>query len=68
MLQQLEQAVVAEDNEVLRFIDLHRLFSLGIGYVDPHLLMSTRLTAHTKLWTRDRRLTEVAQRLGHSYV
>ncbi len=67
MLQDLEQAVVAEEEEVLRFIELHRLFALGIGYIDLHLLMAARLTADTKLWTRDRRLTAVAQRLRNSY-
>ncbi len=68
MLQDLEQAVVAEDDEVLRFIELHRLFALGIGYIDLHLLMSARLTVDTKLWTRDKHLTAVAKRLGNSYI
>ncbi|TXL69512.1 PIN domain-containing protein [Vineibacter terrae] len=63
-LQALPQAIVATDEEVLRFIDQHRLFGLGIGYVDAHLLASVRLTDHTSLWTRDKRLGEVAQRLG----
>ena len=68
MLQQLEQAVVAEDDEVLRFLDLHRLFALGIGYIDLHLLLAVRLTVSAKLWTRDKRLTAVARSLGNSYV
>ena len=68
MLQLLEQAVVAEDHEVLRFIDLHHLFSLGIGYIDLHLLLAVRLTAEASLWTRDRRLMAVAQKLGNSYL
>ena len=68
MLQDLEQAVVAEDDEVLRFIERHQLSALGLGYMDLHLLMAARLTADTKLWTRDKRLTAVAQRLGNSYV
>ncbi len=68
MLQQLEQAVVAEDDEMLRFIDLHRLFALGMGYIDLHLLLAVRLTVDAQLWTRDKRLIAVARKLGNSYV
>jgi predicted nucleic acid-binding protein len=63
-LQRLPQAVVAHDEEVLRFIDLHTLYGLGIGYVDAHLLTSVRLTAHGSLWTREKRLHGIAQQLG----
>ncbi|MFA6116282.1 MAG: PIN domain-containing protein [Sphingomonas sp.] len=62
-LQGLPQAVVAEDKEVLDFIDRHALSGLGIGYVDAHLLASTLLSAST-FWTRDKRLHGAAQRLG----
>jgi predicted nucleic acid-binding protein len=37
---------------------------LGIEYVDAHLLAAVRLTAGAALWTRDKRLLGVAQRLG----
>jgi len=37
---------------------------VGIGYVDAHLLAAARLTAGSKLWTRDRRLQAVAAQLG----
>jgi hypothetical protein len=49
---------------VLHFIGRHALFGLGIGYVDAHLLASVRLTAGATLWTRDKRLLGVAERLG----
>ncbi len=62
-LRDLPQAVVADDEEVLGFIDRHRLFGLGIGYVDAHLLAATRLTAGASLWTRDKGLHDVAKRL-----
>jgi hypothetical protein len=39
------------------------LFGQGLGYVDAHLLASTRLTAGAVLWTRDKRLRAVAERL-----
>jgi predicted nucleic acid-binding protein len=63
-LQQQPRAVVASDNEVLNLIDHEKLAGTGIGYVDAHLVASVRLTAGSSLWTRDRRLNDVAQRLG----
>jgi predicted nucleic acid-binding protein len=63
-LRDLPQAIVAEDEEVLRLIDRHALFGRGIGYVDAHLLAATRLTPGSKLWTCDRRLHAVAAQLG----
>jgi predicted nucleic acid-binding protein len=63
-LQDLPQAVSASDTEVLRFIDLQKLHGLGIGYVDAQLLTAARLTHGGKLWTRDKRLHAVADRLG----
>ncbi len=63
-LRRLPQATVASDQEVLRLIDRQPLFGRGIGYVDAHLLAAVRLTADTRLWTRDRRLQTVAAELG----
>jgi predicted nucleic acid-binding protein len=63
-LQDLPQASVATDREVLHFIDRNALDGLGIGYIDAHLLTSARLTAGAALWTKDRRLNDVALRLG----
>jgi predicted nucleic acid-binding protein len=63
-LQKLPQAVVASDREVWQFIERNALFGLGIGYVDAHLLAAVRLTAGAGLWTHDKRLSGVAERLG----
>jgi predicted nucleic acid-binding protein len=63
-LQDLPQATVASDNEVLHLIDVESLFGLGVGYVDAHLLASARLTPGAALWTRDKRLHAVAIRLN----
>lgn len=63
-LRDLPQALVATDEEVHAFINRHSLFEIGIGYVDAHLLAGTLLTAGTRLWTRDKRLREVARRLS----
>ena len=63
-LRDLPQAVVAEDEEVSRMIDRQALFGRGIGYVDAHLLAAARLTAGSRLWTRDLRLHAVAAELS----
>jgi predicted nucleic acid-binding protein len=63
-LSDLPQASVATDTEVLQFIDRHRLFGRGIGYIDAHLLAAVLLTMGATLWTHDKRLHSVAESLG----
>ena len=64
LLGSLPQATVATDEEIMTLIDHHRLYGLGIGYVDAQLLTATQLTANAALWTGDRRLAVAASRLG----
>ncbi len=64
LLGQLPPATVATDQEVLGLIEGSLLFGRGIGYVDAGLLASTRLTAGSQLWTRDKRLHAVAVDTG----
>jgi predicted nucleic acid-binding protein len=63
-LQDLPQAPVATDAEVLGFISGNALHGMGIGYIDAHLLAATRLAPGTMLWTRDKRLLAVGMKLG----
>jgi predicted nucleic acid-binding protein len=63
-LQSLPAIVVALHQEVLHLIEQHRLSGIGIGYVDAHLLSAVQLTPGASLWTRDKRLYAVADRLG----
>lgn len=63
-LRDLPQAKVATDDETLDFISRERLHGLGIGYIDAHLIAATLLTRGARLWTLDRRLAELALRLG----
>ena len=65
-LRGLPQATVATDTEAMAFIDNHRLYGSGIGYIDAHLLAAARLSAGSRLWTRDARLRLVAERLALS--
>ncbi|WP_443969980.1 type II toxin-antitoxin system VapC family toxin [Sphingobium sp. CR28] len=57
-------ATIASDEEVQALIERQPLYSLGIGYVDAHLIAATMLTPGLRLWTRDRRLHELAARMG----
>lgn len=63
-LDELPKAVAASDFEVLALVERHRLHGLGIGFIDAHLLASCRLTPAARLWSRDRRLHEAAERLS----
>lgn len=67
LLQDLPAASVADTHEVPAFIERHRLFGKGIGYVDVHLLAAVALTDGSSLWTRDKRLRAAAESLKCSY-
>jgi predicted nucleic acid-binding protein len=60
LLGELPRAPVATDLEALEFIERRVLMGRGIGYIDVHLLASVALTGTARLWTRDKRLAEVA--------
>ncbi|MGB3685702.1 MAG: PIN domain-containing protein [Ornithinimicrobium sp.] len=66
LLRNLPQATVATDVEVFSLIEDRQLFGLGVGYVDAHLLAAALLTPDARLWTRDKRLANVAVRHGLS--
>jgi hypothetical protein len=60
----MESIKIVPAEDILYFIERHRLFSRGIGYVDMHLLASAALEGSVQLLTRDRRLHEAAEQLG----
>jgi len=49
-------------DEVRELIEREKLYGLGCGFVDMALLASTLITPGARLWTLDRRLSELAQR------
>ena len=63
-LQDMPQAAVATESEVLRLIGQKALFGLGIGYIDSHLLAAVLLTPGSWLWSRDKRLRVAGAQLG----
>ena len=62
-LQNLSGVPQGSHNEVLAFVERHRLMGRGIGWIDAHLLVSASL-AKVPLWTHDRRLAAVARSLN----
>jgi hypothetical protein len=66
-LRKLPQALPVTHSEVTAMVEWLELFNRGIGFVDAHLLASTRLIAGGSLLTRDKRLHEQAQRLEIAY-
>lgn len=58
----------ASHSEVMAMIEWLKLFGMGIGYVDAHLLAATKQLPSSFLWTRDRRLREQSERLGVAYA
>ena len=52
-----------DHSEVLNFIETHRLFGKGVGYADIHLLVSA-LISRCKVWSLDKRLADVATKMG----
>ncbi len=64
---ELKQVSKASDREVLEFVRRNKLYGIGIGYLDAHLLASARMTPDARLWTRDKRLATAATRLSVGY-
>jgi predicted nucleic acid-binding protein len=64
----LPQAEIADPDEVLHFINAQCLSGAGLGYVDAHLLASVRLTVGARLWTRDKRMHAIAERMESAHV
>jgi predicted nucleic acid-binding protein len=64
LLDLLPQVQVAQMSEVRRMIEARRLYSLGIGLTDAHLIASVFINPSTVLWTKDKRLRKAAEGLG----
>ena len=64
LFKDLPRSSVATEDEVLFFIEQHKLMGRGIGYIDTHLLAAVTLNGSARLWTRDKRLRAVADSLS----
>lgn len=64
LLDLLPKVRVARMNELRLMIEARRLYNLGIGLTDAHLIASVLIDAPTLLWTKDKRLRKLAEGLG----
>ena len=64
LLDLLPQVEVARTSELRLMIESRRLYNLGIGLTDAHLIASVFIDSPTLLWTRDKRLRKAAESLG----
>lgn len=67
VLADLQMAPVADSSEVAAFIEWAGLSGTGVGYVDAHLLVSTRMLENGRLVTQDVNLLKQAERLELAY-
>jgi predicted nucleic acid-binding protein len=65
-LQSLPMTILAEDEEVLEFIENNQLMGKGLGYIDVHLIASAVLT-DVPLWTLDKTLDKLTKKIGINY-
>ena len=65
-LQSLPMTILAEDEEVLKFIENNQLMGKGLGYIDIHLIASAILT-DVPVWTFDKTLDKIAKKIGINY-
>ena len=62
LLQSLTQIKVTNHNEIIYFVEQNRLYGIGLGYIDVHLLASC-IIDNAKLYTHDRKLKKAAKEL-----
>lgn len=60
----LVQVPLVDTDELITLVELRRLYRKGIGITDLHLVASALLDKSISIWTRDRRLGDVADELG----
>ena len=60
----LPQAPVVTPEELFSLIDHKKLSRRGIGLTDLHLICCALFDRSISIWTRDRRLNEIADELG----
>jgi predicted nucleic acid-binding protein len=63
-LARLNQAQVAGTDDLFLLVDARKLERRGIGITDLHIIASALLDRSLSIWTRDRRLGDIAGQLG----
>lgn len=60
----LPQVPVARTEELFGLVEFRKLSRRGIGITDLHLIASALFDSSIAIWTRDRRLGDIADELG----
>jgi predicted nucleic acid-binding protein len=63
-LAKLLRPPIADEEELFHLVESRRLYRRGIGVTDLHLLASALFDRSIRIWTKDRRLGEIADELG----
>ena len=66
LLESLPKTIIARQEEILEFINKNKLYGLGVGYIDIHLIASTLLDG-LKIWSKDKSLISVAEQFNIVY-
>ena len=64
LLSDLPGTPMATHDEVLRLVEVRKLFGTGLSIVDVHRLGRGALGSDVRLWTGDHRLSAAAEDLG----
>ena len=64
LLDRLPRVRVAQLHEIRTLTEARRLYGLGIGLTDAHLIASLLIDPPTLLWTTDKQLRKAAESLG----
>ncbi len=67
LIQALPVTPVITNEEFIYFMESNKLSGKGIGFVDVHLLASSKL-AQVPLWTADKNLLKIANSMKLSYI
>jgi predicted nucleic acid-binding protein len=65
-LNALPQCPMLSHAEALRLVEIQKLAGFGLNWVDVHLLGSAMVSG-ANLWTRDKALHRIAERLGLAF-
>jgi predicted nucleic acid-binding protein len=63
LLNALPRIEPALDEEVFTFLENRKLYGVGLGFIDVHLLASAMIH-NVKIWTRDKSLLKIATNLN----
>ena len=66
-LSRLPQIEQAAQDIVLSTIESVGLMGRGVGFIDAHLICAVLGSSGASLWTRDQRLSRIAEELGIAF-